>query len=823
MPTPAEISSQMIQSLAVSEPELDTGVGTPIRKVLDTVAEAIAESHLDSYLLNYSYDIDNRSGADLDAFCALFGFRRLPARSASGTILLQRSTPAPQSIVIPAGAQASNGDSAPVIVRTTSPAVFPRGATFVEIPAHAVVGGSTGNLPASSIIRWLTPVDGISSVTNPAPFTGGSDAETDAQFRERFKKTVFRNLAGTTDMYLAIANSDAAVNAVEIYGTTKRWTERVEVVSGVASPSVATTIETFTVSGATNANPIVITTLTPHGLHNGDYVYVSGVGGNTAANGFRRVNAVTGERTFSLVSATSTDTIAGNGAYTSGGTVTPVIRMQWIDASNSQVHFGENIDLGEVYPPSLYSFSTSVVPATVTVADSQSIPDGIYDLSFLYSSQGSRNTPGYSVGRLLDRVDVWVDGSSAETATSITVLDGTKTLGTSTGTIGNIGSHRRLDGTRPVAGNLYMALPFTPIIDLPTQISVGTDILTEGTDFWVAAQESQYLAGGSSCDDIIEFNAASLQTGTVAIASSTNATPIVVTTGATHSFAVGQRVRIEGHTVNTNANGDYYISAVTGTTLTLEDSVGNGVGGATGTVKLYHPVSVQYSFNVVPHRISRETESWRMATSNLLVHKARPLPLRIFCAVILQTGYTLTNVQSAIDQAVSNLLTGIGIGNVLQISDLLNAIGDVTGVDAVRMLNSSDVASKAISGATNAGPIVLTVPTGHGFVQGDMVYVENVGGNTAANGVWIVSAVGGTTVTLKNSQGNAAYTSGGTITKANFGIQIMSRDGTTPMRLAVNRSATPHRAIDIPANDNEHFTLHSVVLSHKAQSSWGVN
>ena len=51
----------------------------------------------------YQYDIDARSGADLDAFAAMFGFYRIAARRAHGTILLQRTTPAPESVIIPAG------------------------------------------------------------------------------------------------------------------------------------------------------------------------------------------------------------------------------------------------------------------------------------------------------------------------------------------------------------------------------------------------------------------------------------------------------------------------------------------------------------------------------------------------------------------------------------------------------------------------------------------------------------------------------------------------------------------------------------------------
>jgi len=72
---------------------------------------------------------------------------------------------------------------------------------------------------------------------------------------------------------------------------------------------------TFTgnVTGATNASPIVITVSTAHGLADGQDVTITGVGGNTAANGTFTIASASGS-TFSLVGST------GNGTYTTGGT-----------------------------------------------------------------------------------------------------------------------------------------------------------------------------------------------------------------------------------------------------------------------------------------------------------------------------------------------------------------------------------------------------------------------------------------------------------------------------------------------------------------------
>jgi hypothetical protein len=71
-----------------------------------------------------------------------------------------------------------------------------------------------------------------------------------------------------------------------------------------------------------------------------------------------------------------------------------------------------------------------------------------------------------------------------------------------------------------------------------------------------------------------------------------------------------------------------------------------------------------------------------------------------------------------------------------------------------------------ITAATNATPIVLTVPNNL-FKTNDLVYVQGVLGNTAANGLWLVT-VSGNSVTLVGSTGNGAYTSGGTCFNAEY-------------------------------------------------------
>jgi hypothetical protein len=85
------------------------------------------------------------------------------------------------------------------------------------------------------------------------------------------------------------------------------------------------------VSAATNTNPVAITTSAPHLLATGDTVVIASMATLTSANGVRQVT-VTGASTFTVA-------VAGNGVYSSGGTVTKVVIGQVLgDLKISQLY-----------------------------------------------------------------------------------------------------------------------------------------------------------------------------------------------------------------------------------------------------------------------------------------------------------------------------------------------------------------------------------------------------------------------------------------------------------------------------------------------------
>lgn len=105
----------------------------------------------------------------------------------------------------------------------------------------------------------------------------------------------------------------------------------------------------------------------------------------------------------------------------------------------------------------------------------------------------------------------------------------------------------------------------------------------------------------------------------------------------------------------------------------------------------------------------------------------------------------------------------------------------------VGSINNAGAVGGAITGATNATPIVITTTTAHNLVDGDVVTVASVGGNTGANGTFMVDVTGSTTFILLGSVGNGAYTSGGTTTRTGT---IMSRAGSGTSELTFTGTPT---------------------------------
>ena len=118
-------------------------------------------------------------------------------------------------------------------------------------------------------------------------------------------------------------------------------------------------------------------------------------------------------------------------------------------------------------------------------------------------------------------------------------------------------------------------------------------------------------------------------------------------------------------------------------------------------------------------------------------------------------------------QGLIGLTAAGGIGGPLTYTGwerlVMLAMGYCNPEDSPAFVGTT-ISAVNISDATNADPIVIESAT-HSYTTGDGVKIASVGGNTNANGEWRVTVVDATHFSLDNSEGNAAYTAGGTATK----------------------------------------------------------
>jgi uncharacterized phage protein gp47/JayE len=552
-----QVSAQILSNLRLTDPELDTSVGTPARKIIDAVAYSISQAYVDNHILQYQYDIDSKSGGDLDQFTQLFGITRLTAKRSNGSVLFARSGEPDITISIPANATLSSNTDPIQIFQTITSGLLSPGETTVSIPVECLESGVSGNVAASTIVNITSPLTGISSVTNIAPTTGGTAAESDSELRARWKATVFRSMAGTEDMYRGIALADANVTSATVLGSSKRYREKVQIVSGDAISTVP----------------------------DAKYVYPT------------------------------------------------------------NVFFGEDIDAGTIaIQGSDYTWDSASNPPEINDVDPL-VPLGegdIADLSFEYVSTSSRNDPENGIS---NKVDVWTAGRRLISATQTLVFQDALEFNTTSGDLYNIVDWQRLNPVdtnangrlsltelNPVDNNIFVPLVFGPIYQIP-------DLITDSNG-------DTYGRMG------------------------------VAGTGADYedAFCAVHHDTAEGYSPTSlfGLEWDYGQLPANGSTLTI----GN---------------DDDYIYNVIPSTVQVEIDRWRLVGIDALAHQAREWLLRFNFAVMYDGAQSITATNTAIDDGISRHLTMLGVGGVIQASDILQIVRNVSGVDAVRFLDASDI------------------------------------------------------------------------------------------------------------------------------------
>ena len=194
---------------------LDLTVGSALRAILEAnAALALWLQWLAAQVLAATRAATSQ-GADLDSWMADFGVTRLPAIQAAGQVVFSRFAPT-IAAVVPSGAQVRASATGQVYTVQADPTnaawtgtgyQIPAGIGSVSVPIVAVAAGLVGNAAIGTIDQIASALPGVDQVANPAPITGGMNAESDASLRARFGNFLdSRTRATTTAVSYAIAS-----------------------------------------------------------------------------------------------------------------------------------------------------------------------------------------------------------------------------------------------------------------------------------------------------------------------------------------------------------------------------------------------------------------------------------------------------------------------------------------------------------------------------------------------------------------------------------------------------------------------------------------
>ena len=690
MSSALEHESSMVNALRVTDPTLNTSLGTPIRKMLSAVASELARLSQDQVQTTSLYSLDALSGSDLDALVAQFGFTRQVARAARGYVKVTRDN-GDSVWTLPYGTQfwrPATSSTAAIGFSTMAYAEMAEGVLSCEVSVCAVQAGSSGNVPADTVT--LSSSTGYVSVTNPEPTAGGRDAETDAQLRQRFLETVFRNEAGTRDQLLGLARAHSEVSRALSVGQSSRYTETVQVVrqktkhghlDTTKAPVADVSAEHFTHevkgpwNGFTGAHVGLVDPSRRHWVTLSDtsapvargrydvtfLPWTSEDGTEYKLDGARvEFKPLWSEETIGPFRA-STDGDVRTYSLSSGSirkvksvvAVTPgsadkemsLEEVKTEDEDEATVGVKACSD-GTAYLTIDYESGVATAGKVTTTAigsttsfkvsyEHEQVADGQFvTVEFDYRSTLSRS----------DRNDVelYVDGLRPSKVSDIAYLRLANAVDSS-----NRSRWRREDGSMPAVGSLYVPLSYQPMSSSAGYVNVGTSqILLEHRDFEMLHDIGGCMRSPLGCD----------------------------------------AVEILGEKTEDDL---FYVGGKGNPTVKLTDET---------------PMNIPYYCNDVPGAVQDLVSAQSVVTQDVCVHEVRRRHIGIYLTVMYST-FPRETIAKRVEDAVVSWAGSLPIGSQFQFSDVETVAANLSGVDNVRVSTEDDAQGAVLGSVTAAGDV----------------------------------------------------------------------------------------------------------------------
>ena len=220
----------LLDYIRIVQPDADTTPGTVFRDVaIDPTAQELSKLYVELRNIANLQSYSAASGSSLDRLAANFSAVRGAGSAASGVAVLTVAS-LDSDVSIPAGTSvtARNGVRFRTLASTSFAAansgVYRANASrlrsgldsagiadqfALEVAVQAVSPGASGNIGKFSLTGQN--ISGISNITNTEPFSGGSNAESDATFRARILSIFAGSNIGTALGYINTLRADSRI------------------------------------------------------------------------------------------------------------------------------------------------------------------------------------------------------------------------------------------------------------------------------------------------------------------------------------------------------------------------------------------------------------------------------------------------------------------------------------------------------------------------------------------------------------------------------------------------------------------------------------
>jgi hypothetical protein len=200
------VSKRLTESLVKSGLISDTTTGGVAQILAETFAREMATFYAILEKAHAAGYLETAKGPALDNVVAILGIHRNKAGILQGRVTFSRGSPAPQDIVIPAGAKVTgppleDGSAVP-LMETVERARILSGQHSVSVAVQEfsdVEPSEIASLPPEALTLMPRPLLGVERVTNPEPVMRSGQEENDEHLRARAGAVLREGQKGTVE------------------------------------------------------------------------------------------------------------------------------------------------------------------------------------------------------------------------------------------------------------------------------------------------------------------------------------------------------------------------------------------------------------------------------------------------------------------------------------------------------------------------------------------------------------------------------------------------------------------------------------------------